>query len=121
MLRLFVQRDGEDGQVLDVSPRQVLQWEKAFPNRSMTRLDNEAVRLEYLYELAWVVLDKPGELAAFQDSTDVAFVVEEKKGGTAGEADPTQSEVPTGSSSTSRSRRASRSPSGDGSSSKTRE
>lgn len=72
-MRLLVDRDGQDEQVLEVSPRQVLAWEKTFRNRSAVQLDGDAQKLEYLYEVAWVALGKPGKLDEFQDSTDVMF------------------------------------------------
>lgn len=95
LVTLAVQADGEDEPtILEISPRIVLQWEKANSNRSSIQLSNDAVRTTYLYEVAWQAMGKPGEFDKFCETTDVAFAsdnaAEEEDG-----SDPTQPAAPT--------------------------
>jgi hypothetical protein len=99
MITLAVQSDGaEESTLVPVTPRVILQWEKSYANRSGTQLSNDAVRFEYLYEVAWIALGKPGDdYAKFCDTTDVAFYKEQGGAGTPQESepDPTPAEAST--------------------------
>lgn len=89
ILVLQVQADGEDEPtVLEISPRHVLSWEKTHPRRAASLLSGEAVRFEYLYEVAWVALGEPGDFSDFCAKTDVAHGTK-KQGPDAAGADPT--------------------------------
>lgn len=73
--RLDVWPDGADeSTLLVVKPRDVLVWEKENPRRSAQQLGDDAWKLEYLYEVAWTTLGKPGgDLDAWSKTTDVTW------------------------------------------------
>lgn len=75
VMTLAVQADGEDKPTtLKINPRQVLQWERKNPGRAVALLNDDAVTIGYLYEIAYLVLDQPGgDFARFCQTTDVAF------------------------------------------------
>jgi hypothetical protein len=74
-MRLDVWPDGaEESTLVEVAPRTILQWEKANRGRSAVQLDDNAWRLEYLYEIAYIAMDKPtGDFDKFCDTTDVTW------------------------------------------------
>jgi hypothetical protein len=98
--RLDVWADGaEEPTLLEVKPRDVLAWEKDYPRRSAQLLSDDAWKLEYLYEVAFVSLGKPGDdLAKWSASTDVLWHQDEAKTTPEQEsdADPTSVEASTG-------------------------
>lgn len=74
VLTIAVQADGADEPtILRIKPRQVLAWEKSNSRRSAMQLNDDAVKFEYLYEIAWLVMGKPGEFDQFCATTDVTF------------------------------------------------
>jgi hypothetical protein len=82
---------------VDITPRLILMWEKAHRNRSGSQLDNSAVRFEYLYEIAWLALDKPGgDFDAWCKTTDVCFASDKPNTAEQAALDPTQPDQPTG-------------------------
>jgi hypothetical protein len=94
LLEIEVERDGQDTVRVPVKMRTVLAWEKAFRGRAMALLSAEAMKAEYVYELAWLASDKPGTFDEFCASTDVTPVADEPQDG--GAADPTNPGPSTG-------------------------
>lgn len=75
VLVLQAQADGDaEAAALEITPRNVLSWEKTFPRRSMALLSDGSTKVEYLYEIAWIALGKPGDdFGDFCAKTDVAY------------------------------------------------
>jgi hypothetical protein len=91
LITVDVERDGQDAQRIDIKMRTVLQWEKRFKGRAMAMLNENALKAEYVYELTWIALGTPGELAEFCATTDVTPVDDEPE---VDDADPTQTAQP---------------------------
>jgi hypothetical protein len=74
-MTLDVWADGSDSRtVVGIKPRTVLQWERENGNRSAIQLNDDAVRITYLYELAWIAVGKPGgDFTAWSAATDVTL------------------------------------------------
>jgi hypothetical protein len=98
VMTLAVQADGAaESTVLEIKPRTILQWEKDNPSRSAVQLGDDAWKIQYLYEIAWLTLGKQGEFSTFCATTDVAFANGTPTGTEEAEPDPTPAEAPTGS------------------------
>jgi hypothetical protein len=97
-MTLDVWADGADAPtVVEVKPRTVLQWEKENLGRSgPVQLTDDAMQITYMYELAWIVMGKPGgDFGKWWPSVDVTYAQD----GSAKETtpDPTNAEAPTDS------------------------
>lgn len=132
MIRLFVHtHDEEQPTTVDVSMQTSLKWERRFHRSAPVQLKNDAISLEYMFELAWLELGCPGGDKGFDEWCQTHDVwnyppavpddsgADDESEESETTVDPTREAVTTGSSSNSRAPRASRSGSGAANSSKT--
>lgn len=94
LMTLELSSDDEDIMELPVYMRNVLQWEKRYPQRAINLLDEDKLKITYLYEIAHMIAVQKGlfggKLPEFQEKYDVSAQEEDEA---AGELDPTQAEA----------------------------
>lgn len=92
VMTLAVQADSaSEPTIVPVPPRTVLLWEKTNRGRSAALLTDDAMKLEYLYEIAWLAQGKPGDdFATYCEKTDVAYAGEISKPAEDDGPDPTR-------------------------------
>lgn len=89
------QGDATEPEVVEIRPRAILAWERAYPGRAASMLTDEREKLTYLYEVAWLVLGRPGDdFAVFSTNTDVMYHQEPPKAAPAGDESTETDGVP---------------------------
>jgi hypothetical protein len=102
LINLTMSDDTDTDIVIPVRMRDILQWEKSFPARSLASLNEDRVKLTYLYELCFVIARNKSLVdCTFIEFTERYDVAEQHNAGQSEDVvpvDPTPVAAPTGPS-----------------------